>query len=95
LIKGDYDAAYQGDTWNGMPVTRVQVISNEATFTIKQTRNFAPGGALALAWKDNLKRAKELNEGKEVASIGFYHPDIVIQGNMITSIAGGGIIYAK
>jgi hypothetical protein len=78
-----------------MPVTRVQVISNEATFTIKQTRNFAPGGALALAWKDNLKRAKELNEGKEVASIGFYHPDIVIQGNMITSIAGGGIIYAK
>ncbi len=95
LIKGDHDPAYTGDQWNGMPVTRVQVISNEATFTIKQTADFAPGGALAHLWKDCLKTAKDLQDGKEVGRIGFYHPDIVIKGNMITSITGGGFLYAK
>ena len=95
LIKGDHDPDYQGDTWNGMPVTRVQVISNEATFTIKQDRNFAPGGGLAHLWKDCLKTAKDLQDGKEVGRIGFYHPDIVIKGNMITSITGGGFLYSK
>ena len=95
LIKGDHDPDYQGDTWNGMPVTRVQAISNEATFTIKQDRNFAPSGALAHLWKDCLKTAKDLQDGKEVGRIGFYHPDIVVKGNMITSITGGGFLYSK
>ena len=95
LINDDHDPAYTGDQWNGMPVTRVQVISNEATFTIKQNVDFAPGGALAHLWKDCLKTAKDLQDGKEVGRIGFYHPDIVIKGNMITSITGGGFLYAK
>ena len=95
LIKDDHDPDYKGDQWNGMPVTRVQVISNEATFTLKQDRNFAPGGALAHLWKDCLKTAKDLQDGKEVGRIGFVRPDIVIKANMITSITGGGFLYAK
>jgi hypothetical protein len=31
LIRDDYDPKYTGDNWHGMPVTRVQVISNKAT----------------------------------------------------------------
>jgi hypothetical protein len=95
LIKGDHDPAYKGDIWNGMPVTRVEVISNEATFTIQQDKNFASGGPLAHLWKDCLKTAQDLRDGKKVGRIGFHHPDIVIKGNMITSITGGGFLYAK
>jgi len=93
LIRDDYDPAFQGDTWHGMPVTRVQVISNQATFTIKRPTEAAPGGVLANAWQESLKAAKELREGKEVGRIGFYAPDIVIKGNMIDSIAGFGFLF--
>ena len=89
LIKGDHDPDYKGDQWNGMPVTRVQVISNEATFTLKQDANNAP------LWKEIMKTAKDLQDGKQVGRIGFVQPDIVIKGNMITSITGRGFLYAK
>lgn len=95
LIRDDYDPKYTGDNWHGMPVTRVQVISNKATFTIKRGAEAAPGGPLANAWKDSLQAAKDLQEGKEVGRIGFYAPDIVIKGNMIDSITGSGFLYAK
>jgi hypothetical protein len=93
LIRDDHDPAFTGDTWHGMPVTRVQVISNKATFTIKRPVEAAPGGTLASAWQESLKAAKDLQDGKEVGRIGFYAPDIVIKGNMIDSITGSGFLY--
>lgn len=95
LIRDDYDPKYSGDNWHGMPVTRVQVISNQATFTIKRGAEAAPGGPLAKAWQESLKTAKDLQEGKEVGRIGFYAPDIIIKGNMIDSITGFGYLYPK
>lgn len=95
LIRDGHDPAYTGDNWHGMPVTRVQVISNKATFTIKREAAAAPGGTLANAWQESLKTAKDLQEGKEVGRIGFYAPDIVIKGNMIDSITGFGFLYPK
>ena len=91
LIRDDHDPAFTGDTWNGMPVTRVQVISNKATFIIKRRAD----GALPNAWQESLKAAKDLQDGKEVGRIGFYAPDIVIKGNMIDSITGIGFLYPK
>jgi hypothetical protein len=95
LIRDDYDPKYPGDNWHGMPVTRVQVISNKATFTIKRGPEAAPGASLANAWQESLKAAKELQDGKEVGRIGYYAPDIVIKGNMIDSITGFGFLYSK
>ena len=95
LIREDHDPKFTGDTWHGMPVTRVQVISNTATFTIKRGSEASPGGPLANAWQESLKLAKELQEGKEVGRVGFYEPDIVIKGNMIDSITGSGFLYSK
>lgn len=95
LIQGDYDPKYTGDNWQGMPVTRVQVISNKATFTIKRPVEAAPGGITADAWQESLTAAKDLQDGKEVGRIGFYAPDIVIKGNMIDSITGFGFLYPK
>jgi hypothetical protein len=95
LIRDDYDPKYTGDNWHGMPVTRVQVISNKATFTIKREAAGSPGGSLANAWQQSLKTAKDLQDGKEVGRIGFYAPDIVIKGNMIDSITGYGYLYPK
>ncbi len=95
LIREDHDPAFKGDTWHGMPVTRVQVISNKATFTIKRGPEAAPGGPLVNAWQDSLKAARALQAGREVGRIGFYAPDIVIKGNMIDSISGAGFLYPK
>ena len=95
LIRDDHDPAFTGDQWHGMPVTRVQVISNKATFTIKRPVEAAPGGTSANAWQESLKTAKDLQDGKEVGRIGFYAPDIVIKGNMIDSITGPGFLYPK
>jgi hypothetical protein len=95
LIRDDHDPAFTGDTWNGMPVTRVQVVSNKATFIIKRRAETAPGGTLANAWQESLKAAKDLQDGKEVGRIGFYAPDIVIKGNMIDSITGIGFLFPK
>jgi hypothetical protein len=95
LIRDDYDPKYSGDNWHGMPVTRVQVISNQATFMVKRPTSAAPGGPLINAWEQSLKAARDLQEGKEVGRIGFYAPDIVIKGNMIDSITGPGFLYSK
>jgi hypothetical protein len=94
LIRDDHDPAFKGDTWHGMPVTRVQVISNKATFTIKRPAEAAPGGVLENAWQDSLKAAKDLQDGKEFRRIAFYAPDIVIKGNMLDSITGTGFLYS-
>ena len=91
LIRDDYDPKYTGDNWHGMPVTRVEVISNKATFIIKRCAD----GALPNAWQESLKAAKDLQDGQEVGRIGFYAPDIVIKGNMIDSITGYGYLYPK
>jgi hypothetical protein len=89
LIRDDHDPAFTGDTWHGMPVTRVQVICNNGTFIIKRPDT----KTLPEAWKDSLKAAKNLQEGKKVGRIGYYAPDIVIKGNMIDSITGNGFLY--
>ena len=93
LIRDDHDPKFTGDNWHGMPVTRVQVISNKATFMIKRPTSAAPGGPSTNAWQDSLQAARDLQEGKEVGRIGFYAPDIVIKGNMIDSITGSGFLY--
>lgn len=95
LVKDNHDPDYAGDRWNGMPVTRVQVISNDAIFVIKQDVHFAPGGALAHLWKECLQNARDLQDGKEVGRIGFNSPDIVIKGNRIISMTGSGFLYPK
>ena len=95
LVRDGHDPNFTGDTWHGMPVTRVEVISNKATFTIKRGAEATPGGPLASAWQESLKTAKDLQDGKEVGRIGFYAPDIVIKGNMIDSITGFGFLYPK
>ena len=91
LIRDDHDPAFTGDTWHGMPVTRVQVICNNGTFIIKRR----PESVLQEAWQGSLKAAKDLQDGKEVGRIGYYAPDIVIKGNMIDSITGEGFLYSK
>jgi len=90
LIRGAHDPAFTGDTWHGMPVTRVQVICNNGTFIIKRP---LPVSSLPEAWQMSLKAAKNLQEGKEVGRIGYYAPDIVIKGNMIDSVTGNGFLY--
>ena len=95
LIRDDHDPQYTGDNWHGMPVNRVQVISNKATFMVKRPTSAAPGGPLTNAWQESLQAAKDLQEGKQVGRIGFYAPDIVIKGNMIDSITGPGFLYSK
>jgi len=89
LIRDDHDPEFKGDTWHGMPVTRVQVICNNGTFIIKRH----PDGRLPEVWQESLQAAKDLQEGKEVGRIGYYAPDIVIKGNMIDSITGHGYLY--
>jgi hypothetical protein len=91
LIRDGYDPKYTGDNWHGMPVTRIDVISNKATFIIKRPAD----GALPKAWQESLQAARDLQDGKEVGRIGFYAPDIVIKGNMIDSITGVGYLYPK
>ena len=91
LIRGAHDPAFTGDTWNGMPVTRVQVVCNNGTFIIKRR----PNSSLPEAWQGSLKVAKDLQDGKEVGRIGYYAPDIIIKGNMIDSITGFGFLYPK
>ena len=109
LIRDGHDPKFTGDTWHGMPVTRVEVISNKATFTIKRQQRVKPEGLSDAAaanftaaqethdksWKMTVEAAKDLQEGKEVGRIGFYAPDIVIKGNMIDSITGFGYLYPK
>jgi hypothetical protein len=109
LIRDGHDPKFTGDTWHGMPVTRVEVISKKATFTIKRQQRAKPEGLSDAAaanfkaaqetqdksWKMTVDAAKDLQEGKEVGRIGFYAPDIVIKGNMIDSITGFGYLYPK
>jgi hypothetical protein len=45
------------------------------------------------AWKMTLESAKDLQDGKEVGRIGYYMPEIVINGNKVQSIKGEGYIY--
>jgi hypothetical protein len=91
LIHGDPDPADAGDQWRGMPVTRPYVIGNKITFVIKR----APNDPLPEAWKETLRTAKDLQDGKEVGRIGFYEPDIVIKGNMLISMSGRAFLYPK
>lgn len=97
LLAGDQGPYYSGETRDGKPVTTVQVLSNDATFTIKPDRYSKPGGVLENVWKSSLALARQLQESKEVGPvvIGFYAPDVVIKRHQITSIIGFGHLYAK
>jgi hypothetical protein len=89
LIHDNDLSTIKRDRWMGRSVARVEVKSDKATFTIKNPRD----KGLEKAWEDSLKAAKDLKEGKNVGSIGYYAPDITIKGNLIVSITGFGYFY--
>lgn len=91
LIQAGHDPANKGDRWMGRPVSRVMIKSDKATFTIQRPKE----AALEQAWKESLRAAKDLQEGREVGRIGFYAPEMVIKGNLLVSATGPGFLYAK
>lgn len=97
LLNGDQDPYYRGETRDGERVTTSQVLSNEATFTIKQDRYTKPGGALENVWKSSLARARKLQEGDNTETVGiyFYSPDVVIKRHQIASVSGSGYLALK
>lgn len=97
LFANDQDPSYKGETRDGKPVTTVQVLSNDATFTIKQDRYSKPGGPLENVWKSSLALARRLQESEKVGTVelGFYAPEVVIERHQITSVIGFGYLYAK
>lgn len=97
LLAGDQDAFHKGETRDGKPVTTVQILSNDATFTIKPDRYSRPGGKLENVWKSSLALARKLQDSKNVGPVEvcFYAPDVVIKRHEITSIIGFGYLYAK
>jgi hypothetical protein len=94
LLADGQDPSYKGDTRDGKPVTTVQVLANDATFTIKQDRYSKPGGPLENVWKSSLAMARKLQENNEAgtASACFYSPDVVIQRHQIASVTGFGYL---
>jgi hypothetical protein len=74
-----------------MPVSRVNIIGEDVTFTIKRPA----AQALASAWKETLQLAKDLQDGKETGRIGFYAPEMTIKENMLSAMAGEAFIYGK
>ena len=97
LLAGDPDPAYKGETRDGKPVTTLQILSHDATFTVKQDHYSRSGGPLENAWKISLASARKLQEGAEIGTveIEFYAPDILIKRHRVTSISGSGFLYAK
>lgn len=97
LLNGDQDPSYRGETRDGKPVTTSQVLSNEATFTIKPDRYSKPGGVLENVWKSSLALARKLQESEKMGpvEIGFYAPEVAIKRHQITSVIGFGYLYAK
>jgi hypothetical protein len=47
------------------------------------------------AWEMSVTAAKELRAGHEVGRIGFYKPEVSINGDLIDSITGFGYLYPK
>lgn len=94
LLNGDKDSSYKGETRDGMPVTTVQILSKEATFTIKQDRYSKPGGVLENVWKSSQALARKLQQGEKAETVGLYlyAPDVVIQRHQITSVIGFGYL---
>lgn len=97
LLAGAPDPSAKGDTRDGKPVTTVQILSNEATFTIKPDQYSQPGGMLENVWKSSLALAKQLQENAKPGTVEmcFYAPDVVIQRHQITSVIGVGYLVAK
>ena len=97
VLAGDPNRAYKGEPRDGKPVTTVEILSNEATFTIKPGRFFRPGEELENVWKSSLALARKLQAGENVGPVEvcFYAPDVVIQRHAITSVIGFGYVYAK
>ena len=91
LVYDDHIPEYKGHRWMGMPAERVKVrTGNNATLIMKH-----PKHGPEAAWKETLKLAKDLQDGKEVGRIGFYEPEMTIKGNVITSATGEGFLYPK
>lgn len=97
LLAGDQDPSYSGETRDGKPVTTVEILSNDATFTIKPDRYSQPGGKLENVWKSSLALARRLQDGEKVGSVKacFYAPEVVIKRHEVTSVIGFGYLYAK
>lgn len=97
LLADDQDPSYKGDTRDGKPVTTVQILSNDATFTIKPDRYSQPGGVLENVWKSSLALARQLQDSGKAGTVEicFYAPDVVIQRHEITSVIGFGYLVAK
>ena len=97
LLAGDQDPSYRGETRDGMPVTTVEILSNDATFTIKPDRYSRPGGKLENVWKSSLVLARQLEGNEMVGKVEmcFYAPEVVIQRHQIASVIGFGYLFAK
>lgn len=97
LLADNQDPSYKGNTRDGKPVTTVQILSNDATLTIKPDRYSKPGGKLENVWKSSLALARKLRDGENVGPVEvcFYAPDVVIKRREITSVTGFGYLYAK
>ena len=97
LLDGDQDPSYKGETRDGKPVTTVDVLANEATFTIKPDRYSKPGGKLENVWKSSLDLARKLQAGEQTGpvEIGFYAPEVTITRHQITAVTGFGHLYIK
>lgn len=87
-------------------MTGVKVKTGKATFVIKRPQlNYNdPDGTHAAekaasqkvfddAWAMTLQTAKDLKKGKEMGRIGYYSPEIVIKGNLISAMSGYGYLY--
>lgn len=91
LVHSDQHPAQKGDEWQGMPVSRPKIIGNKISFVTKRR----PANDLPAVWKETLKNAQDLKDGKEVGRIGYYAPELNIKGNMLASMAGEGFLFSK
>ena len=97
VLAGDPGPSFKGPTREGKPVATVQILSDEATFTIRQDGYSRPGGPLDGAWKSNLAWARKLQEDASAGAveIGFYAPEVVIRGHKIAAVTGAGYLCDK
>lgn len=69
LLAGEKNSSYTGENRDGKPVTTVQILSNDATLTIKPDRYSKPGGKLENVWKSSLALARKLRDGENVGPV--------------------------
>ena len=88
-LSGSDDPSYAGFRIWGKPADSTKVESDNATFVIlKPKAEFQ-----AAAWDETVANAKRLKAGEPVGRIGYYTPEVTIEGGLITGISGRGYLY--